>query len=113
MNKFDATLNSIKKVILEESFNFENKNNFFIDLNLDLINERYCDGGVDIEFIRKNALFFKVNIIELEDKSSIRLESSDKQKLIALLGTFINSNQFDYVCTFIRNSEEKNVEQLQ
>lgn len=100
MNKFDATFFSIKRNIINESFN--NDIVYYIDLNLDLINKKYCDGGVDIDFIEKNNKFFKIEIIFLDDtKKSIRLRSNSKQKIEALLGTFINSRKYDEVCSFI------------
>lgn len=111
MNKFNEVYKTImeeinpkSKKIIKEDLN-KDEITFFIDLDLNLINQKYCDDGVDLNFIEKNALFFKVNVIKLPNEdNSIRLESSNKQKLIALLGTFINAKEFDYICTFIRNS---------
>jgi hypothetical protein len=101
MNKFDATFQSIKSEIISESFNGDDII-YYIDLDLDLINEKYCSGGVDIDFIEKNNNFFKVEIIFLDDtKKSIRLRSNSKQKIKALLGTFIDSKKYDEVCSFI------------
>lgn len=111
MNKFDATIQSIEKILMENVMEPKDEQEFYIDMDLSLINEKYCSGGVDLEFIKKNALFFKVDVIELE-KNSVRLVSSNKQKLMALLGTFIDSKKYDEVCSFIRGQYEEDAYKL-
>lgn len=98
MNRFDQVYMKIKKHILKESVN----NQYYIDLDLNLINEKYCKGGVDISFIENNNDYFQVNIIILDDDgTSIRLESPSDKKLKALLGTFIDFDKYDEVCSWI------------
>lgn len=105
MNKFDQTYLKIKKIISEE-FSRESKQ-YFIDLDLDLINEKYCDGGISYEDLMWRVKdFYGINIISLDDQNKcIRIESDDEQLLKDYLGTFINSKKFEETCTFIRNRD--------
>ena len=101
MNKFDQTYNSIRKLILEEYYKEPSK--YYIDLDIDLLNKQYCDGGISYEDLMWKIKDFQgVNMISLDDQNkSVRLECNDKQLLIDYL-RFIDSKKFDYVCSFIK-----------
>lgn len=102
MNKFDSIFLSIKRRIVNESLDVNHDIEYHIDLNLNLINEKYCKDGVDISFIEKNNNFFKIEILQLPDnQDSIRLISNSRQKIEGLLGTFIDSDKYDEVCSWI------------
>ena len=105
MNKFDETYLKIKKIISEEILR-ESKQ-YFIDLDLDLINEKYCDGGISYDDLMWRVKdFYGINIISLDDQNKcIRIESDDKKLLEDYLGTFINSKKFDETCAFIRSKD--------
>ena len=115
MNKFNQTFISIKKII-SEGISFE-KSPCYIDFNLTLIRDKYCDGGiwyedliekasnygVEVEILEKNT---DPKLIEIEEVKSVRIKSDDKQKLIKFLSSFINSEEFDYVCSWIVSGNE-------
>jgi hypothetical protein len=103
VNKFEAIYKSIKQVIIE---NINDDTFYYIDFSLKFMNEKYCSSNVDLNFIERNASFFNVDIIKL-DNDGIRLKSNNKQKLVALLGTFVDSNKFDEVTSWIILSTEK------
>jgi len=77
MNKFKKTYLSIKKLISEEILN---DSKFFIDMDLDIINKKYCDGGISYDILMwKVKDHFGINIISLDDQNkSIRIESTNK-----------------------------------
>lgn len=103
MNKFDATFISIERDIIRESVSDDIM--YYIDFDLDLINEKYCSGGVDLDFIEKNNNFFQVEIEFLDDTmKSLRLKSPSRRKIEALLATFIDSKKYDEVCSWINLS---------
>ena len=106
MNKFNETYLKIKKIISEEIINSPGQ--YFIDMDLDLINQKYCQDGVDFDFIKKNADNLNIEVISLDSSfKSIRLESDNKNRLKFLLSTFIDHEKYDEVCTFIRNGENE------
>jgi len=110
MNKFNQTVISIKKIISEGVF--VEDASYHIDFNLSLIRDKYCDGGIWYDELIKRAPNYGVKVkilekntdsrlIEIEEVKSVRIKSNSKQKLIKFLSSFINSNQFDYVCSWI------------
>ena len=113
MNKFDQTFISIKKIILEES-SFDNYF-YYIDFDLSLMRDKYCDGGIWYnDLIKKSKIYnIKVEILEkninqklkeIEKVKVVRLKCNNKQQLIKFLSSFINSKEFDYICSFIKRS---------
>lgn len=120
MNKFDQTIISIKKII-SEGVSVENAS-YHIDFDLSLMRDKYCDGGiwydtliktapdygVEVEILEKNT---DPELIEIEEVKSVRIKSNGKQKLIKFLSSFINSMQFDYVCSWIVRDNQTSLDE--
>ena len=120
MNKFDQTVISIKKII-SEGVSVENAS-YYIDFDLSLMRDKYCDGGIWYDELTKTAPNYGVEVeilekntdprlIEIEEVKSIRIKSNGKQKLIKFLSSFINSRQFDYVCSWIVRDDQTSLDE--
>ena len=111
MNKFDQTLYSIRKVILE-GYAVGEETGYYIDFDMDKLNEKYVHTPISFDELVSRAKYYKVDIIKLDNSDreqpldypnceSFRIKSDDKQKILKFLASFIDVKKIDEVSAWV------------